>query len=150
MFTILNVKLIDDYVHCTAFHSSSVLVIGLMLNPSSRIVSQDPLSDLIKDKDQNGKWHSREPPRDGKRVHFQALVHSRCVGEESCQDSFKENSKVHHIIHHALLEDRVLSGLTNDEISPLYNYNGDEESCMACVLQYLSISVGPLLAIGVF
>ena len=45
------------------------------------------------------------------------------------------------MILHALLEDRVLPSLANDEISPLYNDNGNEESCVARVLNDLALVV---------
>ena len=53
------------------------------------------------------------------------------------------------MILHSLLEDRVSSGLTDDEISPLDDHDGDEESGMTSVLQDLPVGIGPLLAIGI-
>jgi len=53
------------------------------------------------------------------------------------------------MILHSLLEDGVLSGLTDDQIGPLDNDNRDEEGGVAGVLQDLSVGIGPLLAIGV-
>ena len=43
---------------------------------------------------------------------------------------------------HALLEERQSSCLTDDQISPLHNHNRDEESCVAGVLQLLTLGVG--------
>merc|ERR1719348_2307970 len=99
--------------------------------------------------DHKGERHGREPPVDLEWVHPQTLVHTRGVGQEGCQGSFKAKTKVHEMILHALLEDRVLPGLANDEISPLDNHNRYKESCMTGVLQYFPISIGPLLTIRV-
>lgn len=43
---------------------------------------------------------------------------------------------------HALLEDGVPPGLTDDQISPLHNDNADEEGCVAGELHDLSLLVG--------
>lgn len=43
---------------------------------------------------------------------------------------------------HPLLEDRVSSGLTNDQVCPLHDHNADKEGCMASELHYLPLFVG--------
>ena len=43
---------------------------------------------------------------------------------------------------HSLLEEREPPGLTDDQISPLYDDDGHEESRVARVLQLLSLVVG--------
>ena len=43
---------------------------------------------------------------------------------------------------HSLLEKWESSGLTDDQISPLYYDDGHKESCVACVLQLLPLVVG--------
>lgn len=42
----------------------------------------------------------------------------------------------------SLSKKTVSSSLTDDQISPLYYYNADEESCMACVLQNFTLLIG--------
>ncbi len=42
---------------------------------------------------------------------------------------------------HSLLEDRVSSGLADDQIGPLYNYNTGEEGRVACELHNLPLLV---------
>ena len=42
---------------------------------------------------------------------------------------------------HALLEDRVTPGLTDDEIGPLDHHDADEERCVAGELHNLSLFV---------
>ena len=99
---------------------------------------------MMREKDES--W---EPPVELQRVHSQSLVHARGVGQESGQKGFEDKTKVHETVLHSLLEHRVLPGLTNDEISPLYNDDGHKEGSMASVLKALSILVGPLLTIGI-
>ena len=82
-------------------------------------------------------------------VHAETLVHSGGIGQEASQGSLKDNAKVHHPVAHALLEDRKTSGLTDDQISPLDDNNGDKEGSVASVLQALPVMVGPFLSIGV-
>lgn len=45
-------------------------------------------------------------------------------------------------LHHALVDDGVLSCLTDDQISPLYDYDRYEESGVTSVLQSLSLVEG--------
>merc|ERR1719193_1677966 len=108
-----------------------------------------PFSILIFCYDEDGERDGWDPPVEVERVHPQTLVHPRGVGEEGSQTGLKEETEVEEMILHSLLEDRVSSGLTDDEICPLDNHNRDEESCMTSVLQDLPVSVGPLLAIGI-
>ena len=44
------------------------LVVGLLFNPSSRVVSQNVLSHLVIDENQNGERNSRNPPIDLQRI----------------------------------------------------------------------------------
>ena len=125
------------------------LIISFLLDPSSGVTSQKELSALIVNEDDEGEGESWEPPVELQRVHSQSLVHARGVGQESGQKGFEDKTKVHEPVLHSLLEHRVLPGLTDDEISPLYNDDGHEEGSMASVLKDLSILVGPLLTIGI-
>lgn len=43
---------------------------------------------------------------------------------------------------HPLLEDRIPSGLTNDQVRPLHNHNADKEGCMASELHYFPLFIG--------
>merc|ERR1712115_456937 len=61
----------------------------------------------------------------------------------------KDQTEVHEVILHALLEHRQLPCLANDEISPLDDDNGDEEGSVARVLEDLPVCVRPLLTVGV-
>lgn len=49
-------------------------------------------------------------------------------------------------LHHALVNQGVLSGLTDDQISPLHNDNCYKERCVASVLKGLSLEVGLQIA----
>jgi len=123
------------------------LIISLPLNEATRVTPEDELPALIIDEDGETVRDATQPPCEPKRLHTETLVQSGAVAQEGCQGSFKEQAKRQAVVLHALLEERQSSGLTDDQISPLHNHNGDEESCMAGVLQLLTLGVGPFLAI---
>ena len=50
---------------------------------------------------------------------------------------------------HSLGEDGVPSRFTDYQIRPLHHHDGDEEGCVAGVLEDLPVIVGPLLAVAV-
>ena len=124
------------------------LVISLLCNPGLKSsATEDALSGFIIDEDEQGEWHSWNPPVDFERVHTKTFVHSWSVAKDDSQKSLEAETKVHEPILHSLLEYGVHSCLTNDEISPLYNDNGDKESRVTSVLKDLSVFVGPFLTI---
>lgn len=43
---------------------------------------------------------------------------------------------------HALVDDGVTAGLTNDQVSPLHHHDGHEERSVAGVLKDLAVVVG--------
>lgn len=102
---------------------SVILIVSFALDPSSGVSSEQVLPALIVHKDEKGEGECRQPPVEVQRVHSQTLVHTGAVGQERCQHSLKDESKVHEPILHALLEHRVLPCLTDNEISPLDNNN---------------------------
>lgn len=62
-----------------------------------------------------------------------------------CRKKKKRQKRKKHTIHvnlrHLLLNNGILSSFTDDQISPLYHYNADKESCVTCVLQNLPLAV---------
>jgi len=70
------------------------LVVGLSLDPASGVVAEDPLAALVEHEDEDGEGYRHEPPVDLQRVHLQALVHARGVGQEGCQAGLKDETKV--------------------------------------------------------
>ena len=125
------------------------LVICLLLHPTSRAPPDKKLPNFVEYEDEERKWKSGEPPVELEWVHLQSLVHTRSVGQESSQGSLEDESKVHDVIVHPLLEDRIFPCFTYNEIGPLHNNDRHKERCMASVLQNLPVPVSPLLAIGV-
>jgi len=127
------------------------LVVGLLCNPGLKSsLTENALSSFIIDEDKQGERHSWNPPVDFERVHTKTFVHSWSVAKDNSQKSLEAETKVHEPILHSLLEYRVHSCLTNDEIGPLYDNNGDKESRVASVLKDLSVLVCPFLTIRVF
>ena len=120
-----------------------------LLNPSSRIASQQELPRLVVAEDQDGEGDGGQPPVELERVHPEPLVHARGVAEDAGKHGLEDQTEVHEMILHALLEHRQLPCLANDEISPLDDDNGDEEGSVAGVLEDLPVCVRPLLAVGV-
>ena len=45
-------------------------------------------------------------------------------------------------IHHALVNSRVLPGLSDDQIGPLHDEDGHKETGVAGVLNHLMLSIG--------
>ena len=105
-------------------------VVSLALDPASGVAPQQELSRLVVAEDQDGEGDGRQPPVDLQGVHPQALVHARGVGEEGSQAGLEDEAEVHEMVLHSLLEDRVFPCLADDEVSPLHNHNGGEESCV--------------------
>jgi len=125
------------------------LIVGLVLDPSSGIASEQEFPGLVITEDEEGEWHGGQPPVDLQGVHPQALVHAWGVGKEGSKESLENETEIHEVILHSLLEYRVLPGLANDQISPLHHHDGHEESCVASVLKNLAVSISPLLSIGI-
>merc|ERR1719483_342420 len=123
------------------------LIICLVLDPASWATSEQELPGLVIAEDEDGEWDGGQPPVDLERVHPQALVHAWGVGKEGSKDGLENEAKVHGVILHALLEYGVLPRLTDDEIGPLYNHDGDEEGSVASILKNLTVSICPLLTI---
>ena len=98
------------------------------------------VTNLVVDKDDNGKGNRRYPPLKCQRVHSESLVHARRVGEKGGQGGLEEESKVQEGVVHSLLEHRVAPCLADDEIGPLHDHDGDEECRVAGVLQNLAVS----------
>ena len=141
---------IEQNIKRSYYWSPYYLIVGLSLNPRAcRLASQQELSGLVIAEDEDGEWDGWDPPVEVQRVHPQTLVHTRSVGQEGSQEGLEEETEVEEMILHSLLEDRVSSGLTDDEIGPLDHHDGDEEGGVAGVLQDLPVGVGPLLAVGV-
>ena len=61
-----------------------------------------------------------------------------------CRKKKRQKRKKHTIhvnLRHLLLNNGILSSFTDDQISPLYHYNADKESCVTRVLQNLPLAV---------
>ena len=116
------------------------LIVGLPFQPIARAeAAEQELPALVIDKDEDGERDGWEPPSEVEGIHAKTLVHSRGVAEEGSQSSFKEYAKVHHPVLHSLLEDRVLPGFADDQVSPLDNYNRHKEGCVTSKLEGLPI-----------
>ena len=75
-----------------------------LLNPPSRVTPEKEFSRLIIAEDEDREGNGRQPPVELQRVHPQALVHARGVGEDAGKHSLEDQTKVHEVILHALLE----------------------------------------------
>merc|ERR1739838_133461 len=139
------------YPRVTSFSGSLLLnlIVCFLLDPSTRVATEQVLSGLVVAEDEDGEGDCGQPPVDLQRVHPQTLIHSGRVREDGSKNCFEDEAKVHEVILHALLEHRVLPCLADDQIGPLDNNDGDEEGGVAGVLQDLPVGVGPLLAVGV-
>ena len=100
------------------------------------------------------------------RVHVQTLVEVRCVAESGCEHRFEDQAEVQHVVardkrrvcqqvneqpadlRHALLEEGISTCLADDQISPLDNDNGDEESRVTRVFECFALLVRLEMANG--
>ena len=81
-----------------------ILIIRLLLHPSSGVSPQQSLPDLVIDEDGQREGHGGQPPGGLQGVHPQTLVHARGVGEEGGQEGLEAETKVHEVILHTLLD----------------------------------------------
>ena len=95
-------------------------------------------------------------------IHIQALIQIWCVAKSSSKNCFKDQTKVQHPvakrdeqrkktidlideevvggdIRHSLMIERISSSLADNQISPLYDDDRDEESCVTCVFQCFTL-----------
>ena len=112
------------------------LVVGFPLHPVARgQTTEQQLSDLIVAENKERERNGRQPPVDLEGIHPQTLVHARSIGQEDCQEGLKQESKVHDPVLHALLEYREFASLANNQISPLYNNDGNKKGSVAGVFK---------------
>ena len=111
----------------------------------------------------NLQWQNRKPVPDWLRdslqgIHVQAFIEIRRVTQDGGKNSFEDQTKVQHVVarwtvirngsvnnthsRHALMVQRISSSFTNDQIGPLYDDNGDEESSVAGVFQSFALLIG--------
>ena len=85
----------------------SKLVISFPFDPvAGWQTSEQIFSGLIITENEQRKGNSWQPPVDLQGVHPKTLIHAWSVRQEDSQECFKEKSKVHNPILHALLKDR--------------------------------------------
>lgn len=75
------------------------------------------------------------------RIHAKTLVHAGRVTEESSQCRFENDTEIKCPISHSLMNDRITTCFTNNQISPLHDYDWYEESSVAGKLQWFTIPV---------
>lgn len=74
--------------------------------------------------------------------HAQALVHAGRIREDRSQYRLEHETEVERPVSHALVENRVTTGLANDQIGPLDDDDRDEERGVAGELERLAVTVG--------
>ena len=79
-----------------------ILVISFTLKPATRILSEKIFANFIIDKDKDREGNSRDPPIDFQRIHSQSFIHARSVTQKGSKKSFKDQSKVEHVVSQAL------------------------------------------------
>ena len=71
-----------------------------LLNPSSRVASQQELPRLVVAEDQDGEGDGRQPPVELERVHPEPLVHAGSVTEETGNGGLEDQPKIHEMVLH--------------------------------------------------
>jgi len=125
------------------------LVVGLVLDPTAGVSSEEHLSDFIISEDDEGEGHWDEPPSPLEWVHSKHGVSSWAVSEEGSQKSFLHKTGDEDLVLHSLLEDGQSSGLADEDISPLDDDDSCEEHGVASELDDLSLRISPLLTVGI-
>ncbi|PSN29410.1 hypothetical protein C0J52_26993 [Blattella germanica] len=98
------------------------------MTPTSWIPAKVETTHLIIDEDGDHEWDSWQPPHkpEKRMLMFNLLA----------QETDTRNLS----LPHPLVNNGISSCFANDQISPLHNHNGGEESRMAGVLQLLSVT----------
>lgn len=122
-----------------------MLIIRLLLHPTSRASPQNEFTDFIINKDEQAVGDGTEPPKNLQGVHAQGHVHSRAVREEGSQGRLYKQAKDQDPVLHALLKEGIPPGFADDQISPLDDHNAGKEGCVAGEFNYLPLFIGPLL-----
>jgi len=119
----------------------SHLIIGFLFNPTSWISSDEEFSDLVIKPDDEGEWKRHKPPLPLEWIHTKSTVHAGTIGQERGEEGFLKQTHDEHTVLHALLEERKASCLTDEEISPLHDDDGGEESGVAGELDDFTLTV---------
>lgn len=77
-----------------------------------------------------------------KREHPQTMLQAGAVGQEAGQSGLEEETEREMVIPHALVNDRIATGLADNQICPLHNDDGHEEGGVTRVLQSLPLPIG--------
>jgi len=96
------------------------------MDPSSLVLPDPSLSDLVVDVDHQREWYSSSPPR---KPHWPGARHrvgKSDINQKGAQNRFKEQRVVHKRVCHSLLEQRTDPRLTNHQIRPLHDDNRDK------------------------
>lgn len=125
------------------------LVVGLVLDPTAGVSSDEHLSDFIISEDDEGEGHWDEPPSPLEWVHSKHSVSSWAVSEEGSQESLLHKTGDEDLVLHSLLEDGESSGLADEDIGPLDDDDSGEEHSVASELDDFSLRVSPLLTVGI-
>jgi len=125
------------------------LVVGLVLDPTAGVSSDEHLSDFIIGEDDEREGHWDEPPSPLEWVHSKHSVSSWAVSEERSQKSLLHKTGDEDLVLHSLLEDGESSGLADKDIGPLDDDDSGEEHSVASELDDLSLRVSPLLTVGI-
>ena len=79
----------------------TLLVVSLLLDPSSGVSTNEITTDLVVDEDDDCEGKSREPPREAKAIHSETVVQSRAVAHEGCEGSLEDEAEVESPVGHA-------------------------------------------------
>ena len=79
------------------------LVVSFSLNKVARgQTTEQHFSDFIISENKEGERNGRQPPVDFEGIHPQTLIHARSVTQKGSKKSFKDQSKVEHVVSQAL------------------------------------------------
>merc|ERR1712115_103005 len=119
----------------TSTSSSSVILllpsfvrlpVRVAVDPSSIVLPDPSLADLIINVDHQREWYSRRPPRESQRPRVGHRIGHRDIDQKGSQKSLKEERVIHKSVRHSLLKQRPNPRLTNHQIRPLHDDDRDK------------------------
>mmetsp|Transcript_17079 Transcript_17079/g.20564 ORF Transcript_17079/g.20564 Transcript_17079/m.20564 type:complete len:220 (-) Transcript_17079:3109-3768(-) len=112
------------------FWRTETLPVCVTLNPSILLLPHQVLTGLVIQEDEHAPWHTREPVERSQRTGTEDLVEWGNVQEHASKSSLEAKTEVHEAVLHTLFKERQLTGLGDQQVSPLHNNDGNEVGCL--------------------
>ena len=102
------------------------LPVRVAVHPSSLVLADPALADLVINVDHQREGHSRRPPREPQRAGIGHRVGHGDIDQKGAQNRLEEQRVIHKRVRHPLLKQRADPRLANHQVGPLHDDDGDE------------------------